>query len=311
MDSVQSPARRFSEVLDKLLELKKVYEVNSTLMKKRDEEIGELKLELAACKKQLATVELELKNSKRNFESEPKFEMNDLLQRTQVEFKEALTLIEEKCDEIRNIEWLNCKLSAELCFAKEKFHEHAAQIAELEILLLKTRRELEKSQEECREKSDHIAVMGDLILNYNYDHESENEEQLTDDIFTGSLSQTESKLALSSIPEENIDEIPDYYDICRSYSESLKFSIGSDSKIFEEDSEINESKSETKFLKHGANAKVELKVKSTTKPKSGKLKSAVSAASANSDKENSKVPVNTKKRRFKKLFSFGISNSTL
>jgi hypothetical protein len=226
------------------------------------------------------------------------------------ELKVALSLIDEKSDEIKTIEDINCKLSAELYHAKVKVHEHAAQIAELEKMLIKTQRELEKSQEECREKSDQLAVM-DLMLNYNYEREGECEEHFSDDIFNGSFSQTESTRALSPIPEENIDDIPDYYDICRSYSESLKFSIGSDSKNFEVHSEINEPKSETKILKHGANANAERKGKSTAKPKSSKLQSALSVASDDSKKENSKVPVNIKKRRFKKLFSFGISNSSL
>ena len=268
------------ESVGEIVELKKAYEVNSAYMKKRDEEFEKMKLELAACKIQLATVKMELKDSKRNIENEQKLELENLLQSTRNELEEAVTWRKEKSEEIKSIEGLNCKLITELCHAKERMQEHVAQIAELEKLLRKTRSELEKSQEECREKSDQIAMMEDLSLDYHHEIEIESDEESDEDIITGSISQREFKRSLSPIPEENIDDIPDYYDACRSYSESLKISIGSDLKIFDERPENIESKSETKLIKL-------------------------------SDNQTSAKAVNIKKRRFKKLFSFGISNSTL
>src|SRR5579859_3183603 len=291
------------ESVGEIVELKKAYEVNSAYMKKRDEEFEKMKLELAACKIQLATVKMERKDSKRNIENEQKLELENLLQSTRNELEEAVTWRKEKSEEIKSIEGLNCKLITELCHAKEKMQEHVTQIAELQQLLRKTQNQLEKSQEECREKSDHIAMMEDLSLDYHHEIEIESDEDSDDDIFTGSISQSEFKRSLSPIPEENIDDITDYYDACRSYSESLKISIGSDLKIFDE-------RSETYLIKHGAKA-FNGNVQEKSEKPVAKIQSSVSAASVNSGKKNCKCSVNIKKRRFKKLFSFGISNSTL
>lgn len=72
---------------------------------------------------------------------------------------------------------------------------------------------------------------------------------------------------------------------------SLRFSIGSDSEIHKENTEIKESKSETKFNKR----------------KLCKLQSAISAASVNdnTDKEGliGKVKPKRKKKRFNVMFS--------
>ena len=191
-----SPSRRFGEVLDKLVELKKVYEVNSILMKKQDEEIDELKTELSAYKQQLASVEMELQG---------------MYQESKKELKEAKEIIEDQIKQIMKMETLNKQIQNELTYEKDTNRENSEQIDELHNLLFKTLEDLDKMNEENQEILDRLNTSN---LNFETSDDKRNEEFSAEDY--SCIDQIDSKAALSPalspIPEENIDEIPDYYD---------------------------------------------------------------------------------------------------
>lgn len=313
-----SLSQRFAEVLDKVVELKDVYEVNSILMKKGDEEIEELKHKLANCEKQLESIDFELQESKQSLEREKKSKaiLKGLFCETQQELQNTKEIIQEKSKEITEMKDLCRKTKDELEHAKGTFRENADQLAELEDLFFKTLKKLDKVKEENQEKSDQIAA----LMSFNFGAADENGSVGSyddDELSEESLNQlilTESKLALSPslspIPEENIDEIPDYYDqwlvVLKSpeldqhlpnfssnlYALSLRISIGSDSKMHEENDDIEVS-SETRLGKR----------------KLCKLRSAISAASVDTcdygDEKNSKSEIKPKKKRqrFNVLFS--------
>lgn len=117
----------FSELSSKLEELKDVYQINSTLMKQRDEEIESLKRQVLSLTSQLASV------------------------------------------------------TTQLSFAKETIGEKDEEIVELEALIL----------------------MNNMSPSPTSEEEFEVDEE---------LEPSEPFPILSPIPEENIDEIPDYYD---------------------------------------------------------------------------------------------------
>lgn len=163
-----------SEVLNKIVELKNVFElnsrVNSNLMKKREEEIEALKEKLEAYKKKIASTQDELEESKNSLQHELKMKT-----KYKVLYRESKKQLE---------------------IAKKTIEEKSTEITEMEeyILLIEVRRENEENLEN---------ISYEDILNNSLDGLTE--------LFV-SPSAVDSKLTLSPIPEENIEEIPDYYD---------------------------------------------------------------------------------------------------
>lgn len=210
-----SPTVKFKEVLDKLVELKNVYEVNSTLMKKRDEEIEALRYELTACKQQVASVELELRDTKQVLETEKKSKriLKNLYHKSQEELETAERTIQAKSDRFTELEDIFSKTQEELKHANSTIQDKSDQIKELEGLFFKTLKELEKVEEESKEKSDRL----ELLMSLEFGSDDVNGRiGCNDNEALYQLNQSDSNLALtpalSPIPEENIDEIPDYYD---------------------------------------------------------------------------------------------------
>lgn len=166
----------FNEVLNKIVELKNVFElnsrVNSNLLKKREEEIEALKEKLEAYKKTIASTQADLEESKNSLQNELKVKTKykSLYRESQKQLETAKKTIEENSTEISDME------------------EY--------ILLMEVRRE-------GAENLENISLSYEDILNNSVDGLSE--------LFV-SPSAVDSKLALSPIPEENIEEIPDYYD---------------------------------------------------------------------------------------------------
>lgn len=266
-----------SEVLNKIVELKNVFElnsrVNSNLMKKREEEIEALKEKLEAYKKTIASTQDELEESKNSLQHELKMKT-----KYKVLYRESKKQLE---------------------IAKKTIEEKSTEITEMEeyILLIEVRRENEENLEN---------ISYEDILNNSLDGLTE--------LFV-SPSAVDSKLTLSPIPEENIEEIPDYYDewweekeietkdswstfwfYRNAYKSSLQISIGSDSKISENlfsESEIADVNQEVSF---------EAIVADEPNQKMCKMKSFLSDVS---DKENVKKlkKKKKKKKRFTTLFS--------
>lgn len=172
MEAVRSsPSVGFNEVLDKIVELKNVYEVNSSLMKKRDEEIEALRSELGTLREALASTQTEHDETKKSL----KHEVN-----MKAKFKE-----------------LYRESQKQLTMAKQMIEDNSAEISSMEDYILR------------------MQELGAL-----YENTGAGSSSSGGDEFDGggnsevlmSSSAAESKTALSPIPEEIIEEIPDYYD---------------------------------------------------------------------------------------------------
>lgn len=177
MEAVASTSFGFNEVLDKIVELKNVYEVNSTLMKNREDEIESLRSELEVHKQALAATQSKLDESNKMLIHEKKLrsKFKGLFRDTQIQLEMAKREIEDK----------------------------SAEVTEMEDYILRIH-EFGTMNENIRHGSVESVGSGSS------DDGSENSEILNEVYMSPSA--VESKLTLSPIPEENADDVPDYYD---------------------------------------------------------------------------------------------------
>lgn len=178
-------ASYFSELSSKLEELKQVYQINSTLMKQRDEEIENLKHQVSIVTAQLTTAHSLLET----FSSQ--------LEGTTAE----LVLSKDECSSLR----------AELEESDESLKKETSAKLQVEENLHLKEIELKYANEAVQEKTEEISELMCLLLEPSkYSEVDSNSSGDETEIYENK--ESNSKLTLSPIPEENIDEIPDYYD---------------------------------------------------------------------------------------------------
>lgn len=111
----------YSDILSKIVELKKVYEVNSCLQKRREDEFWEMRVDLAKTKAQLMCTKNELNETRAKLEREQsvKSHLKNLFRQSQKELKFARQMIEEKNSQISemeefilDLEWMKIEESA-------------------------------------------------------------------------------------------------------------------------------------------------------------------------------------------------------
>lgn len=177
---VRSPGSTgFNELLEKLIELKSVYEINSNLVENRDEEIELLKTELEATKNSLSITQLKLDETKKSLKHELKVKskFRDLYRKSQKQLKVANKIIDEKTSEISEME------------------DFILQMHEPGVLYENTQVDSTGSVGSSSSGEEALFSIDEGPL----------------EVFL-SPSRVESKATLSPIPEEVIDDIPDYYD---------------------------------------------------------------------------------------------------
>lgn len=181
----------FNELSSKLEELKKVYNINSTLVKQRDEEIENLKQQVSTLTSQFSTVVLLLEKASSQLEAS----------------NAELQISTDECEGLR----------AELEDSDECLKREKLQKSRVEENLRLKEIELQYANDAVQEKTEEISELMSLLQEtfIKSEGESNNNDSSQEDEVSEPVKEEESlefKLNLSPIPEENIDDIPDYYD---------------------------------------------------------------------------------------------------